>query len=229
MFLKAQWLDPVCSSLISHNCLLSSCSGVDCIILNKRTCVLVTRPTNCRIGRRIRLVAYSMGPHWNGGRQHTGNYSMLTGSICQNRYQSRSSVTEIHFPESTVDITSGQKKHNVLLYIYCISHITLLYKIVNNQVAINKFDRLLPNLHLSCHPAAHSLQTPHCTTSYWQLSPLNLTGSRVCICRGVASRTHVRTGFHIIQASTKCPLQMVAVGCPDMLIVFGTENVIIHL
>ena len=47
--------------------------------------------------------------------------------------------------------------------------------------------------------------------------------------RGVASRTHVRTCFHVSQKITKYPLQTVARGCADMFIAFGNENVIIHL
>ena len=42
--------------------------------------------------------------------------------------------------------------------------------------------------------------------------------------RGVATRTHVRTCFHIIKATTQCPLQTVAKGCPDMFIAFGNES-----
>ena len=48
--------------------------------------------------------------------------------------------------------TSLQDRRNI-------SHTTLLYKIVNNQVAINKSESLLPNLHLSCHTTAHSCPT----------------------------------------------------------------------
>ena len=52
-----------------------------------------------------------------------------------------------------------------------------------------------------------------------------------CLSRGVASHTHVRTCFHIIKATTKCPLQTVARlrGYPDVFLDFGDENVNIQL
>ena len=146
---KAQSLDPVCSytnSMISHNCLLSSCSGLDCIILNKRTCLHVTSPTHCR----LRLVAFSMGPD---EMVDINTLEMIQRPQAQFvKTDTKVDLVLLKYVLQNLQWTSLQDRRNI-------SHTTLLYKIVNNQVAINKSESLLPNLHLSCHTAAHSCPT----------------------------------------------------------------------
>ena len=104
--------------------------------------IIVTCPTHCR----TRLLC--MGPLWNGGHQQTGDDSTSRGSICQ---------TPIPDPVSLkyFNIYSG---HHFTIEDELVASLCFT-KIVNNQVAVNKSDRLLPDLRLWRHIAAHSCPT----------------------------------------------------------------------
>ena len=65
-------------------------------------------------------------------------------------------------------------------------------------------------------PPYVSLRLPKsCPTAAMVISAVACKIPRLSL-RGVASRTHVRTGFHINKATTKCSLQTVVRGCPDI-------------
>lgn len=78
----------------------------------------------------------------------------------KHRYQRRSSVTEMINDLQWVSLQDRRKN----------ARLTLFYKIVNNLVAVNKSEHLLPPTRLSRHSSPHSFQIPRCTSSYRQQS-----------------------------------------------------------
>ena len=127
------------AAIIRRDIISNASESQYCIIVNKRTCINVTRQTHCG----VRLL--TVRPRRNGNQQMI---QRRLARFLKHRYHCRSIVTEIL---QNLQRTSFQDIKTTRFTLFC--------KIVNNQVAVNKSDRLLPNLR-TAPPATDNRPSP---------------------------------------------------------------------